>query len=202
MALGDPYVTEADLADYLKMSVTGNEPELDMAVRAASRWVEGWCRRQFNLADEATARLFDTTNTGVLYVDDIGDVTDLAIATDSAQDGSYTTAWAGTDYQLGPLDAVSQGRPFERITAVGSYTYPLSVTRMGLVRVTAAWGWPSVPDAVKQATLIHAAKVYKRRESAEGVLGFNEFGPVRVGARVDPDVELLLQDFTLAAAIV
>lgn len=203
MAIGDPYVTEEDLGLFLKMTVAGNEPELDTAARAASRWVEGWCRRQFNLTAEAEARYFNARNPRTVLVDDIGALTDLEIATDTALDGTYATSWLSTDFQPTPLGAISQGRPVDSLVAVGSYLFPeYNAYRTGLVKVTAVWGWPSVPEDVKQATLIQAARLYKRRESAEGVLGFGEFGPVRVGARVDPDVEDLLAAYRLAPAMV
>ena len=52
-----------------------------------------------------------------------------------------------------------------------------------------------VSGASKLATLIQAARLFKRKESPEGVLGGNDFGIVRVGTRVDPDVEMLLAPY-------
>jgi hypothetical protein len=64
------------------------------------------------------------------------------------------------------------------------------------VRVTAKWGWPAVPDTVVQATLIQASRLYRRKDSPEGVLGSAEWGTVRLG-RVDPDVYALIQQLIL-----
>lgn len=47
---------------------------------------------------------------------------------------------------------------------------------------------------VRLACLMHAARLYKRKNSPEGVAGFGEFGTVRV-SRFDPDVEDLLSPF-------
>ena len=56
-----------------------------------------------------------------------------------------------------------------------------------------------MPAQVAQATLIQAARLYKRRESPEGVLGNAEWGSIRL-SRVDPDVAALLSRFTRLGA--
>lgn len=48
----------------------------------------------------------------------------------------------------------------------------------------------TLPDAAHQACLIHAARLYRRRDSIDGTLGFGDLGLVRVG-RADPDIEAL-----------
>lgn len=53
----------------------------------------------------------------------------------------------------------------------------------------AAW-----PDNVRVACLMHAARLYKRKASPEGVAGFGEFGAVRV-TKLDPDVERLVAPY-------
>lgn len=54
-------------------------------------------------------------------------------------------------------------------------------------------GWVPVPwpSHVETAVLIQTSRLYKRRNSPEGVAGFGEFGVVRVSS-LDPDVETLL----------
>ena len=47
------------------------------------------------------------------------------------------------------------------------------------------------PD-VQQAILMLASRLFKRRQSPEGVSGFNEYGIVRV-MREDPDIFVLLE---------
>jgi hypothetical protein len=197
MATGDPYVSATELAEYLRMDPPAEDAGddlLSMTVAATSEWVNAYTHRDFNLAATATARYFDVSSSGMLLVDDIGHAT-IAIATDTAQDGTWSTSWATSDFQVNPLGALAAGEPITSLLAVGSYTFPPVVRRHGLVRVTAQWGWPSVPDAVRQATLIQAARFYKRHESPDGVLGGSDFGVVRVGTRVDPDVEMLLSPY-------
>jgi hypothetical protein len=197
MATGDPLVTGDEVAEFLRMdggAASEGDDHLTIAASAASRWVHSYTRRDFNLGTTATARYYDVLHDGTVLTDDIGHAT-ILVATDSSHDGTFATSWASTDFQAIPLDALTAGEPVTSLAAVGDYTFPRVSRRTGLVRVTARWGWPSVPSDVRLATLIQAAKLFKRRESAEGVLGGGDFGLVRVGSRVDPDVAALLDPY-------
>lgn len=48
----------------------------------------------------------------------------------------------------------------------------------------------NLPDAAHRAATIHASRLYKRRDSLDGTVGWGDLGVVRVG-RVDPDVATL-----------
>ena len=62
--------------------------------------------------------------------------------------------------------------------------------------VTLLWTWAypadtvDLPDAGHEACLIHASRLYRRRDSIDGTIGFGDLGAVRVG-RYDADVEAL-----------
>lgn len=197
MATGDPYASDAELAEYLRMDAAAQAeaaPQLTLAVNAATRWINAYTHRDFNLATTATARYYDTARDGSVLVDDIGHAT-ITIATDTAQDGTYATTWVSGDVQATPLGAIDEGEPVTRLVAVGSNAFPpRSSRRTGLVKVTARWGWPSVPSDIKLACLIQASRLLKRRDSPEGVLGGNDFGIVRVSAS-DRDVAALLAPY-------
>jgi hypothetical protein len=53
---------------------------------------------------------------------------------------------------------------------------------------------------VQQAILMVASRLYKRRQSPEGVAGWDEMGSVRIIMR-DPDVERLLEQHIDAAKV-
>lgn len=200
MALGDPYVTAEELKTDFNIADFDDETVIEAAVNAASSWVNAHCGRQFNAAASATARVFYPRNRTFVEVDDISTTSGLVIKTDPNDDGTFETTWTSSDYQLEPLNGVHNGEtgwPYREIRAVASEWFPIGNDRAS-VEVTATWGWAAVPSPVKRATAIMAAKIYKRRDSAEGVLaGFGDFGPVRVGSRIDPDVEALLHDYVL-----
>jgi len=45
----------------------------------------------------------------------------------------------------------------------------------------------TLPEHARQACMIHAAWLYRRRDSADGMVGFGDMGAIRVG-RVPSDV--------------
>lgn len=47
-----------------------------------------------------------------------------------------------------------------------------------------------LPDSGHQACLMHAARLYRRRDTVDGTIGFGDMGVVRVG-KVDADIEAL-----------
>ena len=48
----------------------------------------------------------------------------------------------------------------------------------------------TLPDTGHQAALMHAARLYRRRDSIDGTIGFGDMGAIRVG-RTDADIENL-----------
>jgi hypothetical protein len=202
----------------LWLGITGSSADtlLTASLNAASRAVDGYCQRRFWLDPTPVARTFRPDT--LLDIDlirqdpsggDIGSTTGLVVATDPSGDGTYEVVWASTDYQLLPANAARaypQPKPWTALRAVGTKTFPWLIntwlTRLDRVQITARWGWPEVPDAVTEATLIKAARLYHRKDSPQGVLGFGEFGAVRVTQRDDPDVCLLLDDYRVHGALV
>lgn len=172
----------------------GDETPDDMladALEAASRSVDTYCDNRppgaFLLADSASTRIFRRdrwticTDAGFrLPVDDIGSLTDLVVETST--DG--TTWTATTDFETWPDNALAYGLSITGLVSTSDWP--------DRVRVTARWGWPSVPPSVKQATLLQASRLYRRKDSPEGVAGSSEWGLVRV-PNLDPDVKALLQ---------
>ncbi|MFC8456442.1 hypothetical protein ACFUJ0_06100 [Streptomyces sp. NPDC057242] len=64
------------------------------------------------------------------------------------------------------------------------------------MRVGTRFGWPAVPDDITEAALIQAARLYRRKDSPEGVTGSAEWGVVRLSRR-DPDVWNLIDPYVL-----
>jgi len=179
--------------------------QLEQALRSASRAVDDWCSRplrRFWLDPVATIRTYVTRDLWCARVDDIGSSTGLVVKTDPAADGTFTETWTiGTDFQLEPLNAAGNGGAYAwtRIVAVGGRTfpYPLSYGQRPTLQVTARHGWSQVPDPVREATLLKAVRLYRRKDVPFGnEAGFGEFGPVRI-TREDSDVVALLQPYAI-----
>jgi hypothetical protein len=171
----------------LAMDATRDEL-LVSALSAASRGIDDYCGRRFYPDLLVSARVFRPRGRLVcepdgerLLVDDIASTSGLIVEVGSGS--SYT---AVTDVETAPDNAIARG---EAITSLARTWWGLSGTTR--VRVTARWGWPTTPRVVAQATLMQAARLYRRKDSPEGVLGNAEWGTVRV-SRIDPDVQALI----------
>ena len=183
MTITNGYVTLSELKAYLDIpnADTTEDALLEQIVEAASRSIDRIAGRRFYLDVNASARYYRTRDPYSLLVDDIGSTTDLAVALDTSGGGTYPTAAAyNTDFILEPLNAAAMGRPWTIVTMVGAYLFPYPVNNRPGVRVTARWGWPTVPDDIVEATLILCADLYKRKSSVGGVLGLSEMGAIRM----------------------
>lgn len=183
MTITNGYVTLNDLKGYLDIPLadTTEDSLLEQIVEAASRSIDRIAGRRFYLDSVASARYYRTTDAYSCMVDDIGSTTDLAVALDTSGGGTYsTTAVYNTDFIVEPLNAAAFGRPWTLLTMVGSYLFPYPWNLRPGVRVTARWGWPTVPDDIVEACLILSADLYKRKSSVGGVLGLSEMGAIRM----------------------
>lgn len=176
-----------------KFTADDRDDLIDQAILAASRMIDHRCGRSFSADPSATARTFPAAGRTmcvgldqVLLVDDISTATGLAVAVGST--GSYVTA---TGWEAGPDNALVYGQPYTQLRAADGWLP--SYTR---VQVTAKWGWPSVPDEIAQAAQLLAARLYRRKDSPNGVIGSADWGTIRV-SRFDPDIDALLDPYVL-----
>lgn len=174
---------------------TTSDALLQQANAAASRGIERLTGRRFWLDPVAVQRTYRvagrvlcSANGEELLVDDIGTATGLVVETGSG--GGWT---ALTDYETTPTNALADGRPVTSLLRPAATWGHGSTSR---VRVTARFGWPTVPDEVVQATQIQAVRLYRRKDSPDGVTGSAEWGVVRL-SRVDPDVAELVSRFQI-----
>jgi hypothetical protein len=190
---GGPAVyTTLELVKESLNEPTGRDSFVTEKILSASRSIDRHCGRRFYLETTATARIVNPRGRSVrdrqgdrLLVDDIGSATGLV-----AEVGSTAAGWTEVTVEAEPTDALAKGEP------VTSLLYGSRWSAHDRVRVTARWGWPEVPQVVREAALIQAIRLYKRKDSPEGVLGSSEWGMVRV-SRLDPDVAKLVESLVL-----
>jgi hypothetical protein len=196
--VANEYVTLALFKNAITMNgaVVDRDDLLQLALDTAHEDVNEHCGRRFYLDPAVSARTFRLQERVVycrdgqqLVVDDIGDPAGLIVEVGSGTSWTVQTSLV----EATPENAIAQGKAITGLLMAASY-WPIDpFTR---VRVTAKWGWPVVPNKVRQATLIQAVRLFKRKDSPEGILGSAEWGAVRL-SRVDPDVEALLAHFVL-----
>jgi len=190
------YATLTEFKNYIgATTTTEDDTTLTICLTAASRAVDDYCHRSFWIADAATARVYRTDGAlhrlaegDLLVTHDIAATAGVVVET---WDGTtYTTADAAS-YELYPESAIAQSRP-----ATGVLLPSARWCAYRKLRVTARWGWPAVPDQVKQATLIQASRLWTRRDAKGPVMGDPEFGSMRL-PMVDPDVRTLIQQLRM-----
>lgn len=174
MAIGDPYVSLEELKDYLKM--TGKDTYDDSLVDALSSVtseIERKCNRQFNKAGSVSQRSYYPDSPHLAKVHDFWTTTGLVVTLNG------NTLTEGTDFELHPLDGVVDGQPgwpYWKIRLLGGRCFARD-TRLGApLKVTANWGWDSIPAPIKQACLIMAAETFQLKDTPFGVAGMDAFG--------------------------
>lgn len=201
MSITNGYATQAELKQMLGIpnSDVMDDQMLDLAMESASRMVDDYTRRRFYADTTTTSRTYRAQHSDFVYVDDFQPSTggySVVVKTDEDDNGTFETTWVvTTDYQLEPTNTTdSIQRAQNLIVAVGSRNFPKTGNR-ARVEVTAKWGWPAVPAAVKYAALLVAEDLFKSKDAPFGVAGFGDIGVMRV--RANPKAVELLEPFRL-----
>lgn len=200
------YVTTEEIRAYREIDDVGDDVALARAVTAASRSIDRFCGRQFGSVSSAeprrfTARFSREYGRWVIPIDDLMDLTGFVCEIDTAGDLTFGSTLPVGEIDPWPVNAASDGMPWVRLVVVQSPTV-LPVSADNAVRVTALWGWGSVPETVKEATLVQASRLLSRRRSQFGEIGAADPSPVvpaawttqrrGPGVSVDPEVRVML----------
>ncbi len=188
------YATLAQVKGALRITDAIDDGLLNTAISAASRFVDGYCDRNFQPAAAGTAIYVPTGRMDDLAVDDLTSITSIEI--DEDLDDSFSTTLRPIDFLPLPVNARSGGLefPFTRIRPQEDGYWPTAYGR-ATVRVVGMFGWPETPDAVREATILQASRLFTRLDSPLGIAGFGDMGGMRVSFKGDPDVMMLLAPF-------
>jgi len=196
MSIANGYATLADAKAWLGISDTSDDPVIEDTIEAVSRQIDGHTGRRFWVDATNVTRLFTATQVDVLYTPDLATV--ASIMTDTGADRTFETTWATTDYDLFPEGGIVNGEtgwPTTMVRARVDKTQRFPTISQG-VQIVGKWGWLNIPDPVKQACLIAAARIFRRKDAPFGVAGVVDTGVFRV-PRLDPDVQALLVPYVL-----
>jgi hypothetical protein len=216
MAWAPDYASTTELAAFVRIGDSVDDAQIGLALAAASRAIDQATGRQFGRVTAPTARYYTARweprrgghwggyRTHVspyggyagrwqVGIDDLMTSTDLVVAFDGDEDQSFGSSI--TDYQLGPVNAAADGRPWTELQVRPASTVQPTACENGL-RITARWGWSGVPDPIRQACLLQASRLLARRNAPFGVAGSPDAGSeVRLLARLDPDVAVAVRPF-------
>jgi hypothetical protein len=200
------YVQPDELAAYRRIGDNKDDQELESAIDTAEADVDeycGWGPGMF-VGDTSASALTFSRRQVIRYDRESGTwivqlprgfhtTTGLVVETDDTDDGSFGTTWTiDTDFEVAPVGGIFgsvEGFPYFQLRPVGSKRFPTGTTRMGVVRVTAQWGWAAVPVAVLSAVHQRASALHARR--SKSLDGTNPLTGFRAGGHDrDWDLEL------------
>ena len=201
MTWAPSYSTAANLRTYMRMdAVTGDATDIAQdtlvhtpALAAASREIDRATGRQFGQVASAedryyTARWDPVRQKYAVEVDDIGDVTGLAVHVDFDGSGAYATSET-VSVKL-PYNAILRGKVYTDLILANA------TRNENATKVTALYGWTSVPPAITEACLLQASRIVKRRDAPFGIAGSPDLGnEIRLLAQLDPDVQRMIAPY-------
>lgn len=191
MAWAPDYVSAAQLKSYVRIPDADDDAQVALAITASSRAVDRTTNRQFGLVAAVEERFYTAEwdrrlGRWVIDIDDL--MTEVGLLVDYDTDDDETYSGSIDAFTLTPRNAPASGRPWTRIIVKPTST-TMPGSKDGAVRVTARFGWTTVPVAIEQATLIQASRLLARRDSPYGIAGSPDSGTeMRLLERLDPDV--------------
>ncbi len=207
------YITSTEFRTYINdPSSSLDSGRIAAAITAASRSVDNFCDRYFYQTFQ-TIYLWPTFGYGynAYVVDlqaDLANTNNLAVDIDDGSN-TFATSWAeGTNYVVEPVNRDVGGIlnvPYRQLRAVNGSFWPILLTMPWQqpinppIRVFGVFGWPAVPDAVKQAAKIFASYYYKLGDAPFGAT-MGEYGVLRAHAE-NPDACALLRPYAVLGGI-
>lgn len=174
---------------------TTDDTALQSVLDATDALIDLYTDRKQGFGTATETRYYTAQDYSYVLTDDLVSVTTLQ--TDDDGNGTYETTWtAGTDFVLAPGNANLDGWPYTEIDASVNWprNFPRGVYRG--VKVVGVFGWPAVPNAVKQAAIIQAGAVWSSRTSPFGVIGSQDLGGILRQARaLHPEAQVLLEAY-------
>lgn len=162
MAITDSYAIASEYRSRVQKGSASDDANILLDLKTVSRYIESLTGRFFNKDASAVARVFNPYFAGgvlsgnALEVDDIASLTDLSVVVDQNAVGSFSglTALDAASYQVHPLNAAlgPEPQPYNQLV-IPSWSSAYYWSTSAPVQVTAIWGWPAVPDAIKRACI-------------------------------------------------
>ena len=194
-----------DVKSALGITGTQDDQFISAAISAASRNIDHHCGRQFYQGDAAEARVYIPDDLLEVQVDDFDQTqSGVILQTDPAGDRTWSTTLTSDQYQLIPLNGIQDGEawPCTKIQLIKAAFFPLyggaalSLRRFqALIKVTAVYGWPYVPNSVYLATIAEASSIFQGMKNPLGATAFNEAGIVRSKPELHPTAQKLLEKY-------
>ena len=202
MAIVNGYITLAELKTYLGLSGSGQDDNLENAIEGASREIDAICGRYF-YQTSSEVKYFTPISRTYLEIPDLSSTSGLEVKIDTTDNGTHdTTLTIDTDFYLKPLDAGEkevegvERQPYTHIFILDSRSserFDPDIVKS--VKVTGLWGFSGNPNAIKQATFIQSARLFKRKDAPFSSYGGQNTGTVNLERNFDPDAMELIKGY-------
>ena len=197
----DQYVDKTDLKNMIGLSGTSQDNNIDNAINASSRLIDQITGRHFYKSESVQVKYFTPDNHYILDVPDIATTTGLIVQLDTTDDGSHNkTITLDTDFYLKAINVTDlegdNDIPYQTLVILdkrSSERFDPDIVKN--VKITATWGYNSVPDAIKQATLLQASRLWKRKDSPFSTYGSGDTGETELFQKMDPDAKTLIKPY-------
>lgn len=195
------YISPGRLKQILGVQNTDFADEaLELACDTASRVIERYKGTRYYPTAAQTRYYTSDPHDRWIEIDDLSAFTSLTLDTDD--DGDYETTWTqNTDFRLEPVNAPTDGQPWNRLVVKGCNRFPIGEAA---IKLTGTFGWASTPPEVEQAASLLANRFLKRnREAPFDVLTViaNESVAVAHLGSLDKDVKFILDQLPGAPAL-
>lgn len=176
-------LAEYKTASGIATSLTVDDDKHTWLIKVASRLISSYSGRDFGSAQVTEERPFQYDGSGFLDIDDASVITDVKLVVPGGSDLPLTAdlQWypqpqrrddSPVFYYIvlpGGVSATgyspAMGFTYNLDVYVQDYGRPMAPTTL---KVTGTWGWPVVPDDVKQAA-VWTINEWDSREDGEGV---------------------------------
>ena len=165
--MSQTYCTLSELKTWLGLSGSGQDDNLNASIKSASSSITKFCGGQFDIDSTVKTRLYDCEFLDYAFVDDIATTTGLIVKTLNADGSVHETLTINTDFLLAPYNAdkLDPVIPFDKIVMnIERSGKVLPVEHRQGLQITAKFGFPSVPDDVKQASTYSICKIFPKKK--------------------------------------
>jgi hypothetical protein len=196
LSIVNGYATLAEAKAELGIATaeTTDDTKIELAVEAASRWLDDACGWRFYTTGTDESRTYTAEHAGRLDVPE-GILSLTTLACDQDGDRVYEETWATTDYDLTPDNAVLDGRPYTGIHVAPLGRYGFSKWRKG-VKLTGKFGYAATaPKPIKRACVLKAQQLFMRKDMPFGVMSASAVGTVTMRILEDADILALVRQY-------
>jgi len=197
MSIANGYATLAEMRLELGISAvadTSDDAKIELAVEAASRWIDERCGWRFYTSTNDETRYYAAGRAGHLDVPE-GLISLTTLSCDQDGDRTYEETWATTDFDLTPYNASAKGMPYTRIEQSPLSRYGFPTWAKG-VKLVGKFGYSSTtPSAIKRACILKAQQLFMRKDMPFGVMQTSSTGAVYMRVPTDADIEALIRPY-------